>query len=100
MSTDEKSNCEISGAESILIYDLIFVLSTGLFCLLTYTLALIYKLVHISASLLIPITLHRMKLRWHRIPTSNYDHYKGEFDFEVDDVLLDVDYCETANILE
>ena len=25
-----------------------------------------------------------MKLRWHGIPTNKYDHYKGEFEFEVD----------------
>ena len=79
-----EKHCEISGVLTLVAYSIFCVMSTGLFCLIMFSLVAIYKLGHLVASLLCPMTLSKLKKCYKGIPSSDFNHYTGQFDFEVD----------------
>lgn len=79
-----KVDCAIAGALTLMSYSVLIVGITGIICFLTITLAFSYKMANLIASLICPLKLVKMKKNWHDIPSKDYSHYEGEFDFESD----------------
>lgn len=66
---------------------------SGIFTVLIYTLALIYKLGHLLMALVCPVTQAKIKRNWMGHP-SDYSRFENEFDFEAD-VMLTPDFHRT-----
>ena len=85
-SLDHQSrvNCEVAGAFPLISYSVFLILPSGSMCLIIYILAGFYKIFHLALLQICPVRITNLKQDWNGIPTANYDHYKGQFDFEVD----------------
>ena len=77
-----------TGAESLLIYSVTCVMSTGLLCLAIYTLSLFYKAFNAIGLVFCPVRQSQFRkcLAGFESSTKDFSQYENEFDFEVDKI--------------